>query len=376
MDRRTFLRTAGALLLAPWPAWSLEPRGRCLIVVQLGGGNDGINTVIPYRNLLYRKLRPTLALDPATLYPVSGSLALHPGLARLSPLYQQGNVAIVGGLGYPQANRSHFVATDIWHSALVPPRLERGWIGRLSDTNGRGPALAYGPILPPALYAHHTMGGTVEGLDQFHLEGGQQRLRQLYRVRDEGPRETLRQLSEVGLETLDIMARVVKRIDTRVPYPNTGFAQFLRLAAQMLADGMAPAVFHAGIGGFDTHSDQIAQHHRSLSILGDGIAAFFQDLALKGLDQRVVVATYSEFGRRARENASGGTDHGAAAPHLVVGPSVRGGCIGRLSDIDSLENGDVPCSLDFRRYYAALIRWLGVPVEKVLGAPWAPIALL
>ncbi len=391
-SRRTMLQGSGLSLLAlgmPEPVLGASaPDAPTLVVIQLAGGNDGLNTVVPIGQPEYRKLRPTVGLNPEEVLPLEREgLALHAGLKRLHERWQKAQLAVVLGVGLPKPNRSHFEATAIWQTARAEPHLEpTGWLGRALETRDdpvRQPLLGLGiggGGLSPVLYANGSPFTSLMSLEAFSvlpdrrfpndapaLNAG---LAALHR---ENPKEAaelalLRRIGRTALASSAALAEAVKGYRSSAEYPRGPFGDALRLVGQLMAASLGVRAFHLTLGGFDTHANQKRQHGPLLQQLSDGVSALLDDAAEHGSSRRLVVMTYSEFGRRAQENASGGTDHGAASVAFLVGERVVGGLHGQPPRLDALVEGDVPCSTDFRSLYSAILRdWLGVAPAPVLG---------
>ncbi len=357
-----------------------------LVVVELTGGNDGLNTVIPYADDLYHKARPTLRKTRDTVIRLDDHVGLHPDMTGLRPLWEAGHLAVVQGVGYPNPDRSHFEAMDIWQSADPKRATKTGWLGRgATGFKGTGgvPLLHIGPGRLPLALAGAAGGGAVSVNDQssFRLEitGGEARQRQ-------ARRRLLADLAAPAAE--DDLAAFVRRRQTQtltavetlhelldgknaVQRWGGGLSAKLQLVAGLIARGFGTRVFYVNLDGFDTHAGQGPSHARLLADLADSVGSFFRTLKQTGHDRRVRLMTFSEFGRRVNENGSRGTDHGAASCLFVAGPSVRGGVVGRHPSLKDLDVGDLKFHTDFRRVYATLLDgWLGCDSKAVLGAKW------
>ncbi len=359
---------------------------KILVVVQLSGGNDGLNTVIPYRDPLYRQARPTLAISPAQVIKLNDELGWHPSLADLEKLWQQGDVSIVQGVGYPNPNRSHFRSMDIWHSAQPEnPRPNTGWLGRFLDRSSHETLAALhlgGESLPLALVGRRAAAPSLRDPQSLQLRPGvnSQRLRQLA-LTQQAPNSALEQFVRTGLLTaLDASGRIsqaLKEEPAASPYPSSSLAQKLRTVAALIDAELPTRIYYVSLAGFDTHVKQQGAHAALLQQYAGALAAFAQDLQARGHWDRVVVLTFSEFGRRVRENASAGTDHGTAAPVFLLGGSVRGGLVGDHPSLEDLDAGDLKFHTDFRRIYATLLeKWLGADSQSVLGRRFPALELL
>jgi uncharacterized protein (DUF1501 family) len=362
--------------------------GRTLVVIQLAGGNDGLNTVVPIGQPEYRKLRPTVGLNPDEVLPLEqDGLALHGSLRRLHERWQRGQLAAVLGVGLPKPNRSHFEATAIWQTARADPQLEpTGWLGRALESRSdplRQPLVALGiggGGLSPVLYAKGSPFTSLMSLEAFTVQPDRRfpgdvpalnaGLAGLHREVSKETAELalLRRVGRTALASSAALADAVKGYRSMAEYPKGPFGDSLRLVGQLMAASLGVRVFHLTLGGFDTHANQKRQHAPLLQQLSDGICALLDDATEHGAASRLVVMTYSEFGRRAQENASGGTDHGAGSVAFLAGERVAGGLHGQGPHLGALVDGDVPSSVDFRSLYSAILRdWLGVAPAPVLG---------
>ncbi len=367
-----FLRQSAATLA------STRPRGdRVLVVIQLTGGNDGLNTVVPYGDELYARYRRVLRIPKRRVLKIDDYHGLHPAMTGMHELLGQGRLAIVQGVGYPNPSRSHFRSMDIWHTASTAAELPRyGWLGRVVDRpgfvqTGRIPgAFVGGQELPLALRARRSVP-VIGSLEQFRLEMEAELKRtatELVAVPRQDP--VLQFLQRTTLDSFtvaDQLDRLVGPEKSAVRYPSTPLAQKLRIIARIISAGLGTRIFYTSIDGFDTHSRQAPQHQRLLQELSDAVAAFTNDLAVRGELDRVLVMTFSEFGRRVAENGSAGTDHGTAEPMFLVGGQVNAGLVGNHPPLDDLVDGDLKFHTDFRQVYATVLEdWLGVPSEPVL----------
>lgn len=367
-----------------------------LVVVELAGGNDGINTVVPYADDLYHKVRPTLRQAREAVIRLDDHVGLHPALAGLRPMWEAGQLAVVQGVGYPNPDRSHFEAMDIWQSADTKRLIKSGWLGRAAREfkpgEGGVPLLHFGTDGLPLALAGGPGGGAVSVNDQhsFRLDitGG--------KAAEQGARRRLLAdlAAPAGKSSEDDLASFVRKRQVQtltavetlrellegrdaVPRGGAGLLGKLRLVAGLIAKGFGTRVFYVSLGGFDTHAGQAASHAKLLTELGDAVGDFFRTLKGTGNDGRVRLMTFSEFGRRVDENGSRGTDHGAAACMFVAGPSVKGGVVGKHPSLKDLDVGDLKFHTDFRAVYATqLDGWLGCDSKAVLGAKWEHVKAL
>ena len=381
--------------------------GTVLVVLEMGGGNDGLNTVIPYADDLYHKARPTLRLTKKNVLKVDDHIGLHNGLSGLQPLLNDKHLAIVQGVGYPNPDRSHFESMDIWQSADLTLANQTGWLGRavpsLHDKKGSIPALQMGGSLPLALQG--AAGGVVSlnqqvpyqldlGADANRHAPRRKLIEDLSKSKDNGPDDDLlafvRRRQVQTYTTLDKLKEVLeseKKANQPNPLPMGGtltlgaaggaLTNNLMLVARLIKQGFGTRVYYVSIDGFDTHSGQAEKQAQLLGEVGSAIGAFFQTLKEGDHDKKVVLLTFSEFGRRVKENGSRGTDHGAASCLFVAGPAVQGGPVGDHPKLDDLDSGDLKHSIDFRRVYATLLdQWLGVESRVVLNGQFPHLPLL
>ena len=413
LSRRRFLAqiaaastTSGLVALAPHvplfladsAAYGAETAGkgeRILVVVQLSGGNDGLNTVIPFKDERYIKARPTLRFGEDAVLKIDADTGFHPSLKGFAKLLEAQQLSIVQGVGYPNPNRSHFESMDIWHTARNEVGGDRtaGWIGRGLDSRqedwARTPdpgALHLGDeVQPLALLAREVPVPSIRSLNQFRLEldrygNLRQSIESAAAASRSGASDLLRFVQTRTTSALEVSRRIeaaAKEYKTPVEYPGTPLAGKLKQAAQLIDAGLSTRVYYVALDGFDTHSQQADAHAGLLSQLGDALAAFTEDLQTHGHLDRVTTLVFSEFGRRLEENASQGTDHGAAAPLFLVGSKVKPGLVGKQPSTTELDDGDVKFAIDFRSVYAALLtQWLSWPSAAILGGEFQPAEVL
>lgn len=374
MDRRHFLKLLGTLSLASLGprdlAWATGPEGfrgdRILVLIELNGGNDGLNTLVPYTDPAYAGLRPQLAIPRDQVVALSPSLGMHPALAPLHPLWKRGHLAWVRGVGYPDPNRSHFRSIDIWETGSESHQyLDEGWIARL---------FAGAPAAPDRIAESIVLGndaGPLEGAamrniimsNPGNLIAQAQRMERRARA-TENPalRHILKVRADIQRAADEIAARVRTARPVEADFPGGKLGRGLQGLTRILAAGIRVPVFKLSHGSFDTHAGQLGTHQRLLGELAQGLVALEGVLRKLGLWERTLVMTYSEFGRRPAQNASGGTDHGTAAPHLLLGGRVRGGLHGHQPSLTDLAAGDLKHHVHFRDLYATVARrWWGLP---------------
>ncbi len=407
--RRDFLRGFGsstllacgtsvpAFLARSASAVGAGAAGRVLVVVQLTGGNDGLNTVVPYRDDNYQKHRQKIRVPANALHKVDDNVGLHPALGGFASAMEAGELAVVQGVGYPNPSRSHFQSLAVWHTALPEQTVEApGWLNRCltarhpvagGDTGALHVSISE---LPQALAGRDLTVPSLIGCDQVRrrlgLRSGPAATEQraaLDRVSCRpaaGEDPYLQFIRRSNLVTYTSSARleeVLRQETTAGGFPEYGLARRLALIAQLIKAGLSTSIYYTELDGFDTHVNQVGSHPALLRETGDSLGAFLGDLRRAGEADRVLVLVFSEFGRRLAENASGGTDHGTAAPVFLLGPAVRAGIHGPCLDLEDLIDGDPKFAIDFRRIYATVLdRWLACPSDKILGGTFAHLPLL
>ena len=388
-------RTAMALGTQATASSSLTPDNSnlILVVLQLSGGNDGINTVIPFSDPNYSKLRPELGVAAGDVLHLTDSVGLNPNLVKIKALYDQGKLAIVQGVGYPNPNRSHFRSMDIWHSA-APDTFERsGWLGRYvgacqcSQDNAL-PAISVGDQLNTLFWTDTTLVPAVASIGAFSFLTDtkykndrtfqMQTLQNIYNQAGNWSQyeSLIRRGTLQALAGSDELQKVAADYQSPVQYPtNNGLAAQLKLVAQVIHGNLGTRLFSVSMGGYDTHANQKTTQDKNLGQLGDAIEAFMQDLANMGQQDNVVVMSFSEFGRRVKQNGSNGTDHGTAEPMFIIGNKVQGGLYGTYPSLEDLDNnGDLKFSSDFRSVYAGMLKdVVGTDPTPILGGSFASI---
>jgi uncharacterized protein (DUF1501 family) len=367
-------------------------RDTILVVIELTGGNDGLNTVVPYADAEYGKLRSALRLPQDQLKKLNDSIALHPSMGGLAGLLEDHALCVVQGVGYPNPSQSHFRSMDIWQAASTAKTLTEGWLGKalkgmpakpsfhLADANETAPlALAGAPTRVPSITSledfqlRTTAANRADNMAQRALIEGAAR-----------PQETRHGMLDFVQRTASNtyassrrLQELATKYQPKVPYPNSGLGSRLQLAAQLIDGGLGARIFYVAIGNFDTHAGQLPTHANLLRDLSDAMTAFYKDMKARGHQDRVLMMTFSEFGRRAKENGSRGTDHGSAAPLFLVGGRVKAGAVGAHPSLTDLEFGNLKHHIDFRQVYAAVLDgWLGVSSKEVLGQTFQPVPIL
>lgn len=391
-----------------------------LVVLQMAGGNDGINTVVPYANDFYHKARPKIGLKAGEILKVNDEIGLHGALKGFKDLYDGGQLSIVQGVGYPNPNRSHFRSTEIWQTASDSEQVEKhGWLGRYfdNDCSGSDPAVGVtiGSQLPEAFFAAKPKGVCFSNPQNYRFIANgsetEESYKKLNELENSGPGMAPEMSSPdaensggsiamlpagmpmTGGRAIDFISRtaldaqhssdeiraVAARVQNQAEYPNSPLAGSLKLVAKLIGGGLPTRVYYVSQGGYDTHTNQIATQQRLLQDLGDSVKAFVDDMKVQGNMQRVLVMTFSEFGRRVAENANGGTDHGAAAPMFIVGNNVKAGLQGKYPSLapQDLFQGDVKFNMDFRSVYAGVLEdWLHTKSAPILGRQFVPLKLV
>jgi uncharacterized protein (DUF1501 family) len=382
-----------------------------LVLVQMAGGNDGLNTVVPHGNDLYYRARPRIGIPARQVLKINDQLGWHPGLTGFKELYDGGQLAIVQGVGYPNPNRSHFRSTEIWQTASDSNRFEKyGWLGRYFDNtcSGCDPTVAVnvGRQMPQAFTAKHPKGVSVDDPQNYRFissgPGTDGAMEMSYRELNEqdeadnsggtiaaiggpGPGakgSALDFLERTALDaqvSSDQIRAVSSKAGNLATYPASQLGNSLKLVGKLIAGGLPTRIFYVSQGGYDTHTNQAGTQERLLRELGDAMKAFVADLKAQGNLGQVLIMTFSEFGRRVAENANAGTDHGAAAPMFIIGNSVKAGLLGMqpsLAPADLLQ-GDLKYTVDFRSVYASVLeRWLNTRSDLVLGRRFEPLPIL
>jgi uncharacterized protein (DUF1501 family) len=385
-----------------------------LIVLQLAGGNDGLNTLVPYADDAYQKARPRLAKKEKEIIRLTDHVGLNNSMPFLGSMFKEGNLGIVQGVGYPNPNRSHFVSTSIWETADTTNRSATGWLGRYFDNAcpGADPTVgisfnktqpeSFGALKNPGvclnspeLYRWIYGGGEKAQAEEFFsnlnrpeeaeddapADGGSIAMPaggKIGGIKGEGNLAFLERVALDAQVSSKTILELAAKHKTSVRYDGTPLARNLNLVARMIAGKMPTRVYYVSHGGFDTHNQQVNSHDRLLGQLDGALKSFFADLKQQGNDQRVVLMTFSEFGRRVSENASAGTDHGKASCLFLAGAPVKGGLHGTHPSLTDLSAGDIQHTVDFRSVYGTVLGdWLKAPdLKPILGANYPKMGLL
>ncbi len=381
---------AKALAQAPLPGLP-GAADRCLVVINLYGGNDGLNCVVPHGDEQYYRLRPGLAIERNDVLAFDEHVGLNPGMRSLKALYDKGMVAIVQGVGYPDPDHSHFRSTEIWQTA-APDRYEHtGWLGRYFDEASLSQknlfaGVSVSKVLPEAFVSNHTDIPAIAELADYALVADRNAAARNAFANEARDRRLpfsspyLAHVMEVegnAQRSSEELPKLLAGYTTKAAYPATGLGRSLALAAQIVGSNLGTKAIYVEHGSFDTHVSQVATQNRLLTQLSNAIGAFYEDLAAHGNERRVLTLTFSEFGRRIEENGSRGTDHGEASPLFLIGGGVKGGLYGALPDLAQTNMGNVRYTVDFRSVYATVLeRWLGRPSTTVLNGAFAKLPVL
>jgi uncharacterized protein (DUF1501 family) len=391
-----------------------------LVVLQMAGGNDGLNTVAPYANDYYHQARPRIGLAAKSVLKINDEIGLHPSLDGFKSLYDAGRLSIIQGVGYPNPNRSHFRSTEIWQTASDANKVEHyGWIGRYFDNACRGAdptiGVSIGQQMPQAFSAKTPTGISLDNPQSFRFAAGRPGANGEMNADEKSFRELNRPATEdaAGISTensgatigslrgptvhqgsvMDFLERtaldaevssdkilaITKRVENQAAYPASQLGNALKLVGKLIGGGLPTRIYYVSQGGYDTHTNQTGQQERLLQDLGNSVKAFVEDLQEQGNFQRVLLMTFSEFGRRVAENANGGTDHGAAAPMFVIGHKVKAGLHGKYPSLapQDLVNGDLQYNVDFRSVYSGVLEeWLRTKSQPILGGKFKPLTLV
>ncbi|HLX81051.1 MAG TPA: DUF1501 domain-containing protein [Burkholderiales bacterium] len=383
MKRRDFLAASIAALTVPRFALAqasaqFSGYGRLLILVELKGGNDGLNTVVPYADAAYYSLRPRLAIARDQVLQIDERTGLHPALKPLLPLWQARELAVVQGVGYANPNLSHFRSIEIWDTASASEQyLAEGWLAR-----------CFAAAPPPVAFA---ADGVVVGSNDMGPLAGTgarvlalndpaqfQRQARLANPSGAAPRNAaLAHILKIESDIAAAASHLETDVEFRTEFPKGPFGNAVRTAAQLAANGAGVAAIRLSLGGFDTHQNQAGTQARLLGEFAEGMAALKGALVEKGRWDSTLIFTYAEFGRRPKENDTSGTDHGTAAAHFVAGGKVRGGLYGDAPRLDALEGGNLRFAVDFRNIYATAIDgWWGLDSSRALNGRFKPLGLL
>lgn len=361
---------------------------KILVVIQLSGGNDGLNTVVPYRDEDYKKARPTLGIAASDVLKLNDDVGVHPAMKNIMSVIDSGRFSIIHGVGYPTPNRSHFESMDIWHSCQRKEnRSDSGWLGRifekeyLDQSDSAGLHLGAEP-LPLALVGRGVQVPSIREVEQMKFKSSAIDSSMEGMSREAANEHDGGDLIGFLSASTDAAVRASQRISGALAksgddsnFPESQLAEKLKVISRLILAGLKTRVYYVTLDGFDTHANQLAAHQGLLRQWSEALAAFHKRLELAGESERVLVMTFSEFGRRLKENASEGTDHGAAAPMFLSGPKLPHLQFGSIPSLVDLDDGDLKHHTDFRSVYASVIEnWLGQSSDYALGGKHEPIA--
>jgi uncharacterized protein (DUF1501 family) len=380
MQRRDFFKLLiGAPLLVASPIAQASSQGKTLILIELSGGNDGLNTLVPFRDKAYYQHRKKLALSADQLIPISEKLALHPALSSLLPWWKKGQMAWLQGLGYANPNRSHFSSLDIWETGSGSEQsLNQGWLARIiphlkqtRDLDGISLATNLGPLqgLSNSLL--------LTDVDRYLRQANHLTPIQTSHQQQNPALVHIYQVNQQARQAADQLNKhLIHNQDINHLFGQHTFGKRLALTAQLLTSGIQVPVIKLSLGSFDTHNNQRDTHERLLKTLADGVDTLARICEQQGIWRNTLIMTYSEFGRRVTENASQGTDHGTAAPHFILGGSIQGGFYGSYPSLQQLDNGDLRYTTDFRQVYTTLTqRWWGIDAQLLPGKGFSALPI-
>ncbi|GIW34619.1 DUF1501 domain-containing protein [Meiothermus sp.] len=389
MNRRDFIQKSlltlalgqGAPSLLSRTALAAQSRDKILVVINLFGGNDQLNTLIPYRNELYYRLRPNIAIKREEVLDLGAKgqkLGFHPELRPLMSMWNNGELAIIPQVGYPNPNRSHFISTSIWHTADPSRRQETGWLGRWGDLQDDPFCDTFlGGATPQAQMGERRSAPAISSIDAFSIRLPRQfeeAFDKEARLARGGTAEQVRQAMLSLRGALDKIGRL-REVKNRAQYPDNAFGRSMGDIARMIAGGLGSSVYYTTLGGWDTHAGQPPRQAELLGYVAQATAAFRADMKAIGRDRDAMIMVFSEFGRQVAENASFGTDHGEGGLMLVLGGGVKGGLFGSEPDLEDLELNALKYQTDFRNVYATALNWIAANPKEVLGADFSPVAL-
>ncbi len=411
-NRRDFLKdltmisatlSAPTFLVRSLQGAGVSEAGRILVVLELAGGCDGLNTMVPYTNDFYYQERPSLAIDPQSVLPLDDQLGFHPSLTGFKELYDSGNMAIIQGVGYPNPNRSHFRSRDIWHTAEAEEIGTNGWLAKYFDSlqsSGSLQGINIGGRVPKAMISESGSSPSISSIDTYRLqtdrrypEDAANKNAAFQSILSEPP--TLfppfqEYVTKTVLDATFSSAEILEgqeNYHSTIEYPDTAFAGNLKTIAQIIAADIGATVFYATISGFDTHAGQVdptnpgvGTHSDLLETLSLAVKAFWDDMREMGMENDVLIMSFSEFGRRVSQNASDGTDHGTANQMFLFGANINPGLYGEQPSLDPQDLdpiGDLLHNVDFRSVYSTVLgNWLEVDPVPLIGEPWPLLPIL
>jgi len=397
INRRRFLQVgslASAAVMMPRFLKALEsghlvpPGNKVLVILQLSGGNDGLNTIIPYRNDIYYKMRPDLGVKREKALSLNDELGIHPALKGLKGLYDDGALGVLNNVGYPNPDRSHFRSMDIWHTGSASKDYwSDGWVGRYLDAqcsgcDKRAQALEIDDTLSLALKGEMAKGLALTDPNRLFGTSNDKYFRELLQQhQEEDPHSHAAYLYKTMGETITSAAYIQQQsrlYKTKETYPNTELGRNMKTIANLIMSDISTKVYYVSHGSFDTHVGQQGQQERLFQQLDEAVTTFTQDLKKNNRFQDVVLMTFSEFGRRVGQNASGGTDHGTANNMFLVGGGLQQkGVLNEGPDLTDLQEGDLKYTVDFKSVYATLLhKWLNADDQLILKAQYPHLSFI
>jgi uncharacterized protein (DUF1501 family) len=367
MNRRNFLTLTGTftggLLVLPDFLHAFGSQNnliigeQCIVFVQLNGGNDGLNTFIPYDNPLYYDLRTKIALNKDVVIGKNKGMAFHPSLKDFAQMQQNGDLTVIQNVGYPEPVRSHFRSQEIWQTATDSNKyINEGWLGRYLDLQCNGHQATAGINLDSidnlALKGMEPNAITVKDPNRFKVKSDKD---ENVTLSDNPQLDFVRKIANSVTEGSEEIQKALAKSKSEISYPKTDLSKNLEWIARLIKGNLNSKVYYTSLGGFDTHDNQLAIHEKKLTDLNDALYSFYQDLKQAQLLQNVTVVVFSEFGRRVKDNGNG-TDHGTAAPMFVIGGNNKGTILGNNPNLADLDNGDLKYEIDFRSVYASLLQ--------------------
>lgn len=367
MNRRNFLTltgtfTGGMLVLPDFlhafgSQNNLVIGEQCIVFVQLNGGNDGLNTFVPYDNPLYYDLRTKIALSKDAVIGKNKGMAFHPSLKDFAQMQQNGDLTVIQNVGYPEPIRSHFRSQEIWQTAADSDKyINEGWLGRYLDLQCNGHQATAGINLDSidnlALKGMEPNSITVKDPNRFKVKSDKE---ENVTLSDNPQLDFVRKIANSVTEGSDEIQKALAKSKSEISYPKTELSKNLEWIGRLIKGNLNSKVYYTSLGGFDTHDNQLAIHEKKLTDLNDSLYSFYQDLKQAQLLQNVTIVVFSEFGRRVKDNGNG-TDHGTAAPMFIVGGNNKGTVLGNNPDLSNLDNGDLKYEIDFRSVYASLLQ--------------------
>ncbi|MFZ0598757.1 MAG: DUF1501 domain-containing protein [Flavobacterium sp.] len=367
MNRRNFLTLTGTftggLLVLPDFLHAFGTQNnlvigeQCIVFVQLNGGNDGLNTFIPYDNPLYYDLRTKIALNKDVVIGKNKGMAFHPSLKDFAQMQQNGDLTVIQNVGYPEPIRSHFRSQEIWQTAADSNKyINEGWLGRYLDLQCNGHQATAGINLDSidnlALKGMEPNSITVKDPNRFKIKGSKE---ENVTLSDNPQLDFVRKIANSVTEGSDEIQKALAKSKSEISYPKTDLSKNLEWIGRLIKGNLNSKVYYTSLGGFDTHDNQLAIHEKKLSDLNDALYSFYQDLKQAQLLQNVTIVVFSEFGRRVKDNGNG-TDHGTAAPMFIIGGNNKGTILGNNPNLADLDNGDLKYEIDFRSVYASLLK--------------------